>query len=228
MKNRGEKPLKKVIKQKNDRVILVTTFHPALPSLSGMIAKHWKTMTRVPAGLKAFPKPPMVAYTQPKNLRRTLCQTKMPPKGKPKRQHIGTHKCKVEGCHMCNYVSLSEDFKSYTTNFTYKNQNSHTLTCQTKGVIYLITCLKCHKQYVGQSGRLAKDRCYDHLRYIRSKTESTGTHFNKRGHTHWDFQFHIIEKVVPNTVEMRLRREDYWINLLQTKEPKGLNKNCLT
>ena len=143
-------------------------------------------------------------------------------------EDIGTHKCKVEGCHMCNYVSLSEDFKSCTTNNTYKNQNSHTLTCQTKGVIYLITCLKCHKQYVGQSGRLAKDRCYDHLRYIRSKTESTGIHFNKRGHTHWDFQFHIIEKVVPNTVEMRLRRENYWINLLQTKEPKGLNKNCLT
>ena len=79
---------------------------------------------------------------------------------------------------------------------------------------------------MGQSGRLAKDRCYDHLRYIRNKTETTGKHFNSRGHTHWDFQFHIIKKVVPNTKEMRLRREDYWINLLQTKEPSGLNKNC--
>ena len=40
--------------------------------------------------------------------------------------------------------------------------------------------------------------------------------------------FILLKKVVPNTEEMRLRREDYWINLLQTKEPSGLNKYCLS
>ena len=36
------------------------------------------------------------------------------------------------------------------------------------------------------------------------------------------------KKVFPNTNEMRLRREDYWIRTLQSKAPKGLNRNSLT
>ena len=112
--------------------------------------------------------------------------------------------------------------KSNDTNKTYKNTN--TFTCNTEGVIYLITCLKCHKQYVGQSGRKAKTRCKEHVTYIRNNTEATGKHFNERGHTHWEFKFHIIEKVTPNIPQMRLAREDYWIQILQSKAPNGLNK----
>ena len=40
--------------------------------------KHWRSMTRTPEALKSFPKPPMVAYRQPANLRKTLCHTKLP------------------------------------------------------------------------------------------------------------------------------------------------------
>ena len=65
---------------------------------------------QVAEALKAFPKPPMVAYRQTANLRRTLCKTKLPPFGKPKRQLLGTQKCKVEGCHMFAYVSKDKEF----------------------------------------------------------------------------------------------------------------------
>ena len=36
--------LKRVVKSKNDRPIFVATYHPALPGLSGMIQKHWRTI----------------------------------------------------------------------------------------------------------------------------------------------------------------------------------------
>ena len=215
--------LKKVIRKKNDRVIFTVTYHPALPSKAGIIVKHWRSMIRNPEALKAFPKPPMVAYRQPANLRKTLCHTKLPPKGKPKRQILGTQKCKDEGCPMCPYVSKEKEFKSYVTNKSYKSTNS--FTCHTSGAIYLITCLKCHKQYVGQSGRQVKTRCKEHVTYIRNNKEATGTHFNERGHTHWDFQIHIIEKVIPNTTHMRLQRENFWIHTLQSKTPEGLNRH---
>ena len=61
----------------------------------------------------------------------------------------------------------------------------------------------------GPEWQKIKTRCYKHLTYIRNKTVATGKHFNERGHTHWDFQLHIIEKVVPSTPQMRLSREDY-------------------
>jgi hypothetical protein len=34
----------------------------------------------------------------------------------------------------------------------------------------------------------------------------------------------VIEKVIPNTVNYRLEREDHWIKTPGTKAPLGLNK----
>ena len=62
--------------------------------------------------------------------------------------------------------------------------------------------------------------------YSIVKNEKTiGTHFNSKGHDHLDMRVTVIEKVIPNTNNYRLEREDWWIKTLNTKTPKGLNKN---
>ena len=61
--------LKKVIKRKNERTVLAVTYHPKLPSISAIIKKHYRTMTKDPSAKKMFPLPPMLAYKQPPNLR---------------------------------------------------------------------------------------------------------------------------------------------------------------
>ena len=86
------------------------------------------------------------------------------------------------------------------------------------------TCIKCNKQYVGQSGRQIVNRCGEHLYYITKNMEATGTHFNSKGHDHSDMRIQVIEKVFPNTDQFRLERERFWIQTLQTQAPKGLNK----
>ena len=159
------------------------------------------------------------------NLRKTLCHTKLPSKNHSKRNLLGSQKCNYDGCMPCSYTSEAKQFKSSVTNMVYKSTTKY--TCQSVGVIYLVTCQKCKKQYVGQTGRSARTRCLEHLRYLKSKTEATGIHFNERGHEHKDFQFHIIEKVIPNTPQMRLQRENYWIQTLNTKTPRGLNRNTI-
>ena len=80
-------------------------------------------------------------------------------------------------------------------------------------------------QYVGQTGRKVSDRAKEHLYYISKKKESTGVHFSTNSHTNSDLVIQVIEKVFPNTPQMRLEREDYWIRTLNTKSPAGLNKN---
>ena len=125
----------------------------------------------------------------------------------------------------CSYTSEAKQFKSTNTNKVFKSTSIY--TCQSIGVVYLVTCLKCGKQYVGQTGRSARTRCMEHLRNLKSKTEATGEHFNEKGHHYKDFQFHIIEKVIPNTPQMRIQRENYWIQTLDTKTPRGLNKNSI-
>ena len=84
-----------VKKEKNERTILVIIYNPALPSVSEILQKHWRVMTRDPYLKKVFPEPPMVAFRRPKNLRDILIKAKVPPtqKEKPRRQLKGMKAC---------------------------------------------------------------------------------------------------------------------------------------
>ena len=73
--------LKKVEKSKNERVTFAITYHLQLPSISSILNKHWKTMTkdpRITRITKIFQKPPMVALKQPSNLKKMLCHAELP------------------------------------------------------------------------------------------------------------------------------------------------------
>ena len=64
----------------------------------------------------------------------------------------------------------------------------------------------------------------EHLNSIYHKKEATGIHYFSPPHSHNDFRVQVIEKVSPKTVNLRLEREEYWIRMLGTKTPLGLNK----
>ena len=50
--------LEKVIKKPNERVIFVLTYNPRLPSISNIMVKHWRTLTKDKKMLEVFPAPP--------------------------------------------------------------------------------------------------------------------------------------------------------------------------
>ena len=171
--------------------------------------------------LKIFPQPPMVACKQSPNLKSVLCRAKLPQNTHPKRRLVGMQPCR-KPCNVCYYVCNT---KTVISSYTKQSFNLNGLfTCATSGVIYLTTCLKCKKQYVGQTGRVFGQRMMEHLRNIRNRKEATGVHYSSPNHTHRDFSVQVIEKVSPNTVNVRLEREEYWIKTLGTLIPLGLNK----
>ena len=215
--------LQKVVKKTNDRIVLAITYNPKLPSLPQIVKKNWRTLAKDQNMKKIFPAPPMIAYKQPPNLRSVLCRALLPKNTHPKRKLTGMKSCN-KPCNICPYI--------FKTNKITSNQDKKKtfdlnglFTCATNGVIYLISCQKCPKQYVGQTGRTFGKRIMEHLNYIYHKKEATGTHFSSQNHNHNDFKVQVIEKVTPNTVTYRLEREDYWIKTLGTKVPLGLNKN---
>ena len=83
--------------KKCDRVTFAVTFNLKLPSISHIIGKHWRTMTRDKKLLNTFSQPPMVAFKQSANLRKLLCHAKLPPKARlrthPARIIPGMRKC---------------------------------------------------------------------------------------------------------------------------------------
>ena len=64
----------------------------------------------------------------------------------------------------------------------------------------------------------------EHIYNIENNKEAVGTHFNLPGHELHHFSIQIIEKVVPESEFLRLERESMWIRKLETKAPRGLNK----
>ena len=96
-------------------------------------------------------------------------------------------------------------------------------TCFTKGVVYLTTCAKCKKQYIGQTGKSLHDRIRQHMYDMTKGQNVSGKHYTQKNHTHLDMKVQIIEKVTPNTDHYRLEREEHWIKKFSTKLPFGLN-----
>ena len=70
--------LKRVEKSKvSDRPVFTVLYDPRMPSYSNIMRKHWKTMVTTDPMLKeVFPKPPLVAYRRPPNLRQKLIRAK--------------------------------------------------------------------------------------------------------------------------------------------------------
>ena len=78
-------------------------------------------------------------------------------------------------------------------------------------------------KYIGQTGRTFHDRIREHMYDIKKGKKMSGIHYSQEGHTHWDFQVQIIEKVTPNSELLRLDREEFWIRKFSTKIPFGMN-----
>ena len=123
---------------------------------------------------KIFPAPPMVAYKQPPNIRSVLSRALLPKNAHPKRKLTGMKKCN-KPCNVCPYVlntnkitSKQDQKKSFDINGLF--------TCATIGVIYLISCQKCPKQYVGQTSRSFSKRIMEHLNYVYLSQERSNWH----------------------------------------------------
>ena len=86
-------------------------------------------------------------------------------------------------------------------------------------------CVRCRKQYIGETDRTLKERFREHRGYVTAKMENkaTGKHFNEPGHSVNDMTVTVIEKIFNNGPGFRKQREKMWINKFNTRY-KGLNK----
>ena len=76
---RSEALQRVITSEKNQRTVFAITFDPRLPSISGIVKKHWRTMVKDPHLAETFPSPPLVAYRRPPNIRDKLVRSKVPP-----------------------------------------------------------------------------------------------------------------------------------------------------
>ena len=170
---------------------------------------------------KILPEPPICGERNCKSLRDILMPSILPP---IKHQNPGSFKCNRKKCIICEkHVTEGQSFQSCQTQEQFQLRGN--FNCDTKNIIYLISCKKCHgAQYVGQSQNSLRERFYLHRSHIgKNKGTPLTMHFNEHDHSLDDMKCMIIEKVFGESQDQRLRRESFWIAKLKTLIPHGLN-----
>jgi len=130
------------------------------------------------------------------------------------------HTCSQPLCKLCSIITCTNTFVSNTTKKLY--HITHTMNCNSTNVIYLINCLKCGKQYVGETKRALRQRFNNHRSDIKlNKNTAVSIHFNDISHNLRHLTVIPIE-FIDNESERKIR-ERFWMKELKTNYPHGLN-----
>ena len=163
----------------------------------------------------------MICWTRPKNIREMLVKAKLPKfavSRKSKRQVFGFKHCKRLSCNMCKFSpQFAKSITSSRTNETFQIKSD--LSCESKNVIYCITCKKQDKncknkpQYIGQTSRRVFERFNEHKASVKPNSKkAVGSHFSSNGHNVNDMEIVPLEYVTSNDPWIRMSREKYFIN----------------
>ena len=200
-------------------VPLVVTYHPLLKSIDKIIYNLY--LLNMNEELKhLFTPGPMVSFRSSRKIGSSLVTAKLYPLEKS----VGFFNCKRSRCQICAYVNETDSFNSTVTGKTTLNID---LTACLKCLIYLLTCIKCKKQYVGQT----VDTCRYRWNNYRSNSCKHGIscmqehlyeHFCDSEHSGFlnDVSITIIDKTDPTNP---LQRANYWKHILKTFAPYSPN-----
>ena len=149
------------------RVPLVITYNQALRSVSSIFDKHFNILSSSPRCANVFKATPLVAFRRTNNLSNLLVSAKIPNPTHNTPPH-GSFLCR-DNCLTCNYIT--DGRTSYTFHSTGETEHiTHHIDCNSKNVIYMVHCNRCHKQYIRETKRRLKDRFNEHRRPVDKQT----------------------------------------------------------
>ena len=216
--DRGEK------KDQSNGVNLVIDYHPALRCLY-IIFKELQSLVNLSAVLsKIIPKEPMICYRRPKNLKDHLVRAKL---HRMDEVVVGMFKCEGKRCKVCDSVVVGNTFRSTVSGRIF--YINHRFNCDSSGVVYLITCKKCEKQYVGNTVTPFRKRFNNHKsslnRFGKGQKEICGKHLYSHFYTkeHLGIKDLSVMIIDVTNVYNPTERESFWMEKLCTYIPTGLN-----
>ena len=136
----------------------------------------------------------------------------------------GANKCEGNKCQTCKHFITFKAPKPDGRIREIKTNN-----CSTENIIYLISCTKCDREYVGETMNTLRSRMNQHKSDIRRAAQTpVADHFNARNHDLADMRVTILESGPFSTNDdlettYRRNKESLWIQTLKTTEPRGLN-----
>ena len=99
--------------------------------------------------------------------------------------------------------------------------------CCTNNVVYVNECKRCAVQYIGETENALRVCLTGHRSDINHQRTDrpVAKHFCESDHSIHDLTIMDVEKIHRNDVNLSRRKESYWISVLCTLIPEGLNTN---
>ena len=137
-------------------------------------------------------------------------------------------------CTYCPMIHKIEHFYSTHTRTKHNTINlpdKHRITCELYNLVYLISCTKCKKQYIGETSRQFRKRIYEHIASVKNSNKiitPVSKHFSTHNHSHKHMKFSVIQWLGNrNDPEMTIKRrkaENSFIWNIPTVAPIGINQ----
>ena len=213
----------------------IITYHPTLTinhtnNLKTILSTEWFKLLDENPILKTSigNNTPQIVYKKHKTISSYLSTSTYPipwlMKNKPNSNtsnHCTITKCNHPLCKCCRHLT---DLTHNIYNLSHSITTPINFTCNSKNIIYLIHCNKCHLNYIGETKRTLKERLNNHRSNIKNnKPTAISIHFNLPQHTINNLQIMPIQTVSTNSDYERKKYEKQWMKILHTTYPSGLN-----
>ena len=122
--------------------------HPGLPDIKGILQRYMPLLCQSVAMKTVVPDIPLISFSQPHNICRSLCRDKLHQTvsfyDEP---HRPSQSCAYSRCKLCLSLICSNYISSTANNKTFKCHSENT-SCDSKWIIYVISCPICNQIYV--------------------------------------------------------------------------------
>ena len=191
---KGKPPRKNVVS-------LNIEYNPAFSKLSGVLKELNCILQGDEQHRKVFSDTPLVGFSNGKSLKNILVRAVLPKQNSRSSNQWGSQKCGKPRCEVCKNVVSTKEFSSKTTGENFTIQKGP-INCDTRNVVYLVTCKVCGIQNVGST----KDR------------------YRERFNNYKSVQRKVREKVLGEKRTETTRGRPRKNSQPQTKEAKKLEK----
>ena len=217
-------------KKTSSRIPLVITYDPSHKTIASTLHKYLPLLHSSQRCKEAIPEAPMVAFRRPRNIKDIIVSSSI---------KVTSTDAPAKGFHPCNKCAACrhthegnvDPLQHTATGSTFKSNVSgeqftiyHPLSCLSTNIIYLITCRRCGKQYVGETKRTLKTRLLEHCGDTKHhRDKPVARHFNLASHSVDDISIMAIDRPGSSDRFLRLALEGKWIKNLHTSAPLGIN-----
>ena len=215
--------------------VMTTKYNPQNPRIKDFVHDNWNIIQHSNDCSSTFPDKPIIGFKRLPNLRDILTKASItyPPQPKEAKSIIPTHCTRLGKCTYCPQICKINEITCKISGQKHKpiDLPKHP-SCELSDIVYLITCKKCDKYYVGETGRPFRQRMYEHQLSVNkpkdSRTTPVSKHFTGKNHSAKNLKFSILEWCTPKykapSIVHRRRREQWWMWNIGAIHPIGINQ----